>query len=102
MNQAILWVARGGVWRHFMHFGKRQNHLANELALWRGQLKEGVKGLALQITNALFPTLVVLSHRLAHRAPKRNTSGSTLSTPANTINLSCAGMDSPRNQRDTA
>lgn len=47
-----------------MHLAERQNHLANELALWRRQLKECVKGLTLQVAHTRVPTLAVRLNRV--------------------------------------
>ena len=53
-----------------MGFGKRQDHLANDLALGCGELQKSIEGFALQIAHPLFPALAVLQHRLAYAFAK--------------------------------
>ena len=53
-----------------MGFGKRQDHLANDLALRGGELQKSIEGFALQIAHPLFPALAVLQHRLAYAFAK--------------------------------
>ena len=49
-----------------MDLGKGQDHLADELALGRGQLQESIKRFALQKADAFVPALLVLLHLIAH------------------------------------
>ena len=42
-----------------MHLGKREDDLADQLALRRGQLQEGIEGFALQIAHAFVPAFLL-------------------------------------------